>query len=151
MGRHKYPCGSIIPSSCVPFTGNKPKFLTEELECDVNLDEVIDVLGDKIDELVKATDVSLNTSTCITIEGDKTPKNILQAHDNKLCELATAIEQLENDVSETDIASQQVTIDLGCLSAAASPCAVGVNTYTLIAVLNLFKTEICNIKSTLTI
>lgn len=149
MGEHKYPCAAIVASSCVPFSGKKPKFLTEDLECDANLNDVVDVIGDAIDDLKKAVDVSLHSAPCLSLTSPKTAANVLQAHADKLCALAATIQSLQTQVAAADVANELITINLGCLAPAAAPCQVGTNNYTLISILTLFKNEICAIKANL--
>lgn len=147
MGRHKYPCASLTPSSCVFFTGKKPKFLAEELECDVNLNEVIEKIGDALDTIQKATDVTALTSDCVTLTTPKTPASVLVDLSAKICALSASIQAAQQQIAGVKAADELINIDLGCLAPAASACQVSANNYKLISILSLFKTEICAIKS----
>jgi len=151
MAKHNYSCGSIIPSSCVPYTGSKLKFLSddEQPECDDNINDVITKIGDAIDAIKKATDVATHSMPCVTLSSAKTVSTVLQDHSDKICALNASISALAEQLASFNAATELVTIDLGCLSAGASPCEVNTNTYTIISLLNLFKTEICAIKSNL--
>jgi hypothetical protein len=150
MAKNKYRCGLIIPSSCVPFSG-EPLTLTSPtpLDCDANIDDVIEKIDVAVKELQDATNVGAHTASCITLPSIKTPATILQAHADKICALAASIDTLNQLLAAQDIASDLVTIDLGCLASAASPCQVSTNTYSLISILTLFKNEICTIKTSL--
>jgi hypothetical protein len=147
----KFKCGSIIPSSCVPFTGKDLSFLTEEeqVACDANINDVIEKISDAIKDIEESIDLSEHTSSCMEFDEPILVKDVLQEHDSKICELDAAIATLQGQLDGLNIANELVTIDLGCLASAASPCQVSTNTYTLIAILNLFRTEICAIKAEL--
>jgi hypothetical protein len=147
--RNKYSCASIVPSSCVVYTGSKLAFLSddEQPECDANLDDIIDKIGDAIDTIKQAVDVTNHVAACMTLSTPKTVKSVLQNHADKICALDASIQSLVTQWAAFDIANELITIDLGCLAPAAAPCQVGTNTYTLISILNLFRTEICAIKT----
>jgi len=147
----KYSCATLVPSSCVPFTGKDLVFLTleEQPECDANLDEVIDLIAIAIKDLETATDVSTHNKACLEISGILTLPKLLQAHTDKLCALDAQLITLTDQLDDLVIGNELVTIDLGCLATAAAPCLVASNTYTLIAILNTFRSEICAIKAEL--
>lgn len=145
----KFKCGSIIPSSCVPFTGKDLSFLIEEeqIACDANMNDVVEKISDAIKDIEESIDLSEHTSSCMDFDQPLLVKEVLQEHDDKLCEVDAAIATLQGQFDGLNIANEQITIDLGCLASAASPCQVATNTYTLIAILNLFRSEICAIKA----
>lgn len=145
----KFTCGNIVPSSCVPFTGKDLKFLSveDQIECDANVDEVVDKISIAIDDIQKAIDVANHTATCLTLTNPKTVKSVLQAQSDKICALNASVTALQQQLSSLNISSELITIDLGCLAPAAAPCQAGTNTYTLISILTLFKNEICAIKT----
>lgn len=147
----KYTCGTIVPSSCVPFQGKDLKFLSveEQPACDANIDEVFDKISIAIDNLQQATDMATQTLTCGTLPTTKTVKTVLQAHADKICALNAIVTTLQNTLAGLDIANELITINLGCLAAGAAPCQEGANTYSLISILTLFKNEICAIKAEL--
>lgn len=144
----KFTCGSIIPSSCVPFTGKDLKFLPAgQLACDSNVDDVIDLISIAIDDLKKATDVSTHSSSTISLSSPKTVKSVLQDHATKIDAMSALLGALQTQVAQIDISSELININLGCLSPAAAACQVSTNNYTLVSILTLFKNEICAIKT----
>jgi hypothetical protein len=146
-----YSCGTIIPSGCVPFTGKKLNFLPDNQQpaCDANINDVIEKVDAALDSIQKAIDVSLHSFDCGTLQSPKTAAKVLQAHADKICALAASVTALQSIIANENIANEHVTINLGTLAAAASPCQVGTNTYTLISVLNLLVSQIISIKTTL--
>lgn len=147
----KYSCGTIVPSSCVPFQGKDLKFLSvdEQPDCDASIDDVFEKIGDAIDALKQATDMATQTLACGTLPTTKTVKTVLQAHADKICSLNSIVTILQDTLAGLDIANELITINLGCLAAGAAPCQEGANTYSLISILTLFKNEICAIKTEL--
>lgn len=147
----KYTCGTIIPSSCVPFTGKDLKFLSvdEQPDCDANIDDVFDKISIAIDNIQDAIDVATHTLSCATLSTPKTVKSVLQNHADKICALNASIASLQSQVAAIDIANELITINLGCLATSAAPCQQGTNTYSLLSILTLFKNEICAIKTEL--
>lgn len=147
----RYSCGSIIPSECVPYTGNKLRFLADDKQpdCDANINDVFHLHAIAIDELKKATDVSGINKQCLTVASGATLKTFLQAQTDKLCAVSAKVEAITSQVNGSLLGDSLVTIDLKCLAAAASPCQVSTNTYKLSAVLNIIVSEICAIKQEL--
>lgn len=141
----KFKCGSIIPSACVPYTGKDLSFLDtdEQPECDANINDVFSLMSDAIKDIKDSIDLSENTSECLTLPITRTVKGVLQLHDDKICEIDASLEALQSIFDSLDIGSEHITMDLGCLSSAASQCAVSTNTYTLISILTTFKNAIC--------
>ena len=123
--------------------------MEEQIDCDANMDEVIDKISVAIDDIQSAIDVATHTASCMTFASPKTVKSILQVHADKICALNASLTALQTQFSSLNIANELVTIDLGCLAPAAAPCQAGTNTYTLISILTLFKNEICAIKTEL--
>lgn len=146
MGRHNFHCASINFSRCTQYTGKQHECLGE-FECDVNLDEYLEKVGDAICALQSAVDIHTLQSTCITLPNPKTIVGSFQAINDKVCALQAIITALQTQVANINIANNLINIDLKCLSAAAAPCAVATNQYSLISILNLLVTQICAIKT----
>ena len=144
----KNTCGNLIASSCVPFTGKDLTFKVKDpqLECDANMDDVIEKISIAIDDLQKATDVSLVVSDCFTVSTPTTITSYANNIKDKLCALDAQLQALVQQVANQNIATELINIDLGCLAPAAAPCQVSTNMYTLISILTLYKSEICAIK-----
>lgn len=148
----KYTCGSIIPSSCVPYTGKDLKFLAlnDQPACDANINEVFDKIGNEIFDINTAIDVTNFNVFCLTgLPSTKTIVNITQANTEKICGIEAQLQALSSQFADLSIGSEQITLNLGCLAAAAAPCQVSTNTYSLVSVLTLLVNEICAIKTEL--
>lgn len=147
----RYSCGSIIPSECVPYTGKKIKFLTDDNQpdCDANINDIFSLQSIAIDELKKATDISGLNKRCLDIPTGTDLKRLAQIQIDKICGLDASLNALITQFGASSIGNQLITIDLDCLKTAAAPCMTATNTYTLISILNLFRSEICAIKALL--
>lgn len=147
----KYSCGQLLPSSCIPYTGKDLKFLTPEtqIDCDANLDEVIDEVSIAIDKLQKAVDVTTYDFKCLGTLPSPTIAKISQVQTNKLCALEASLNALTTQFNNFNVGAELVTIDLGSLGGSVSACQVSANTYSLISILNLYKNEILSIKAEL--
>lgn len=144
----RYSCGSIIPSECVPYTGKKLKFLADDAQpaCDANINDVFDKLSIAIDSLNKTIDVSSINKQCLVVPTGTNIKGLAQIQIDKICAIDAKIEALKTQVNSSILGESLVTVDLKCLSSAASPCQVSTNTYKLNAILSILAVEICAIK-----
>jgi hypothetical protein len=145
----RYKCGSILPSSCIPYTGPTLTFLTEEtqLECDANINDVFGAMDTEIKVLKDNTDLADLNLHCLTLAGDEevTSFNVHQAEIVKICETEADLAALTTQFNNLAIGDESVTITLPeCLVEEAAPCATGVNTYSLLALLNLFAAKLCD-------
>jgi hypothetical protein len=147
----KYTCGTILPSGCVIFSGDLPSFIPEDdASCKFNLDDVLKAHADKISLILSNLDLKSLDKKCLVFDPlTVTPKALFQIQIDKICSMSTSLTALEAAFTNLNIGEETVTIDLGCLTPAASPCSHGSNTYTLYSLLMLFKNEICNIKAQL--
>lgn len=143
-------CGSLISSRCVLF--DEPlSFLSEQtqLPCKANLSDAIAKISSGIKDLQTVTDVTNYNYGCLGSISNPNIIKISQAQTTKICALEATLTSLQQQFAALNIANTQINIDLGCLSAAAAPCQISNNLYTLISILNLFKNEICAIKNEL--
>lgn len=146
----RYSCGNIVPSQCVPYTGKDLAFLTtdEQPDCDANIDDVFDLVSTAILNIQTAINLTNLNNQCLTgVPTNVDVKGMFQIHTDFICGLDAALSALTTIVNAWNISTQLVVIDLQCLSSAAAPCQVGTNTYSLISILNLFRSEICTIKA----
>lgn len=146
----RYSCGNIIPSQCVPYTGKDLVFLTtdEQPDCDANIDDVFSLISTAILNIQTAINLTtLNNQCLIGVPTDVDVKGMFQIQTDKICGMDAALTALTTIVNNWNISTQLINIDLQCLSTAAAPCQVGSNTYTLISLLNLYRSEICAIKA----
>ena len=147
----RYSCGTIVPSQCVPFTGKKPAFVKGDVDCDANLNDIIDLIGNAIDKLQNATDVSAINKRCLELPAGSDLKALTQVSIDKICGVEASLNALKTAFENLKIGNEKITIDLKCLKSVAAPCESGTNTYTLSAILNTLVNEICNIKTLLEI
>lgn len=142
-------CGSVIPSSCVPFTGAKPSFVSEEdFPCNVNMDDMIKNLSTQIEEILAGIDLTLSDKRCLDYNPETvTVSELQQIHNDELCAFKARIETLEESVNSLNIASKLISLNLGCMTPSTNPCSPNTNLYTLYYILNTFKTELCAIKT----
>ena len=156
INKAKYTCGSIIPSSCVPYTGNQelsilpyifPTEETPELPCNANINDVLDLFDTAIDTLVIYTDLTELVPGDIdfdpaTVTTGELFTLILEAVETNDAEIASVAEQL----SDFSVEDALIGIDLGELAPAAAACAAGVNSYPLLNILILFVNKIIELE-----
>jgi hypothetical protein len=148
--KQKYTCGTIVPSSCVPYTGKKLAFLEDaaQPECDANINDVVDKIGAAIKDLKDTIGTAEHDLYCsnYTIT-DTSVKGLLQAHADKICSIDNYAQNIQNTLNELNVGNYLVSLNLGDLASAASSCEVQINTYQLISVLSLLVAEINAIKT----
>ncbi len=146
----RYSCGTIVPSNCVPWTGGDLSFLTDDQQpdCDANISDVVALISTAIQNIQTAINLTNLNNQCLTnVPTDVDVKGFFQIQTNEICALAAALTALQETVASWNVATQLITINLGCLASAAAPCQTGTNTYQLISILSLFASEICTIKA----
>ena len=142
---NRHTCGPTMSSACVWYTGQFPKFINQDdLTCKVNLNDILKLYGDKIDAIIADTDISSLNPRCLGYDtSDITHVKLEDIQNAAICDLKTTVDVLNTTVTNLNIGSQLITIDLKCLSENAGPCEVGTNTYTLTSILNLIIAQIC--------
>lgn len=152
----KYTCGNIIPSSCVPYTGNQdlailpyvfPTEETPELDCNANINDVLDLYDQAIDKLVDFVDLSeLEPGDLVfdpeTVTVGELFEIVLTAIETNNAE----IESVQTQLDEFSVEDAIINIDLGELAPAASQCAVAPDAYPLINILVLFANKIIELE-----
>lgn len=150
MANPKYNCGSILPSSCIPFTGKDLTILVapDELACDANLNDVIEKLDKAVKKLMASNDFTSLEPVEDCFEFDPATVTAAQLHAQeieKLCIHEGQITALQEQLNDLNIGNEIVTIALpSCLQPLAAPCAVGINEYQLISLLMLFANKLCD-------
>lgn len=144
-------CGSIVPSSCVPFTGPKPDFVADiDFPCDVNVTDIITLADAQIDKLTTDSDLTALNARCLTFTpAIVTPKALHQVEIDKICALDASVTTLQTTLADLNIGTELVTVDLGAMSPLSNPCSVNANQYTLFYVLQAFANELNLIKTNL--
>lgn len=146
-GDKRYNCGPTIPSACVPFTGKKLTFISEDTEfpCNPNINDVIFQVDKALKKLVDGNDLTGLDKGCLTFDpATITPAGLHQIEVNEICILKGIVTSLQEQINTLNIGVQEVSIILpGCLSGAAAPCASAPNRYQLIVLLNLFANKLC--------
>lgn len=149
----KYTCGNIFPSGCIIYTGRVPTFGDQDLfECDPRLDDIVDAIIEEVETILVGIDLTDIDPKCYEFDTrNVTIKEFVQETIDTVCNHETRIETLEGQLEDLDISDLEIEIDLDCLTPLAAPCEQGTNTYTLLSLLSLFKSEICAIKDYLNI
>ena len=149
----KYKCGMIIPSSCVPYTGQDLTFLNpsdplQVLPCNANMNDVILLMNNTLKTLVDGNNLTTLNVRCLSFDpATITPVQLHQVEIDKICGLDASLTALTSQVNALNIATMPIAINLQCLAPAASPCLIPPTTYQLIAVLNVMVSEICALKT----
>lgn len=145
----KYTCGSTFPSGCVTYTADLPGFISEDdVSCDANLDEIFVKYGITVDALLDSNDFTgLDKKNFSFNPATVKAKELHQEEITKIFDLRTELDSLTTSFNNLNIGSKLITLNLGCLTPAAAPCAVASNTYTLISILQLLAAEICLLKN----
>ena len=144
----KYNCGQIIPSGCVLYTGDIPAFINAtDLACDPNVDEILAQYGAQIQLLLTGNTLTgLNPKSLVFNPATITVSGLHQVEINAIDSLSTLLTALQTQVNNLNIATMNVVIDLKCLTPAANPNNLPVNTYTLSTILGILVDQICTIK-----
>lgn len=88
----KATCGGKTNAKCVKYEGDLSEYSKLE-QCDcLDIEEVIEDLNSQIEDLNDKVDVSSLEGGCMTYGNSPTPASILQIHADKICELATKID-----------------------------------------------------------
>lgn len=146
----KYNCGTIITSSCVPYTGPDLTILEDptSLVCNANINDVFTIFDTTIKEILVGSDLTGLNPRCLTFVPDTvTVAGLFQVQTDKICSLDAQVTTLTNLINNLNIGSEPITINLLCLTPAAAPCESPANTYTLLAILNTLVNEICALKT----
>lgn len=142
-----YDCGIIVPSSCVPFSGENLTIRSgdTQLKCDASINDVILEFDKDIKILNDANDFSELEPGCFDFDPETiTNFELHQLEVAKICEHDQSIEDLQTLNEEFQVGDEIVTINLGCLTPEAASCAIGTNQYQLKALLALFASKLCN-------
>lgn len=117
-------CVNPILSVCVDYEGTLGTNTKITDSC-VNQYDVNEDLYAIVDETIEAIDVSGITSTCITIPENATIGQIVALYEEKICELNTSIEELQNiDYSQLDITEWGLTIPACIADSCSNPPTV---------------------------
>lgn len=139
--------GGIVSSSDISFQGS-PLTIITDIPCDQNLNEVIYQIDAKLKTLIDDSNfTTLDNKTVNFDPATASNIDILQALINDVDANNGDIITLIDELGNLDISTKEIVIDLDCLTPDAAPCATGINTYTLLTILSLFKNEICKLKN----
>lgn len=150
--KSKYNCGDILGSACVPFTGQDLTFLSEaDIElfpCNANMDDVIFYIDKYLADLVESNDFTDLDKDCLDFDpATVTAKELHQIEITEICLLKGQVLALNELIENLNIGSEQITIDLECLTPDAEPCEVSDNVYTLQTILEVFVAKICEFET----
>jgi hypothetical protein len=147
---NKYNCGTIVPSSCSPYTGSDLTFLDEGvvLDCDANVDDVIFEIDAAIKKLKDSNDFTDLEPIEDCIDFDPATVTAAELHAleiAKICEIDGEVTALQEQLADLNIGNELISITLpSCLTADAAPCAAAPNEYQLISLLILFANKLCD-------
>lgn len=132
-------CGVPVPSSCVPYVGYVSPAIEKLLGCKPNINDVLKVIQDFLDYLNNALGCNQNlTAGCLNFDpATVTQEQLNQLFINQLCPEGSTQAQ-----SASDIGSQLLTIDIGCLQ---TPNCTPATQYTLLNVLNKLISGYCSL------
>ena len=135
-------CATLVPSSCIPYTGYISETIAEDIQCRPNINDILKKLQEVIDGIQeKLGDNTTLTAGCFSFNpATATQKTINQEIITKLCAAQVAIEALE----PIDPNTIDITIDLLCL---IEESCEPQTTYTLTEILTKLVTKICNLES----
>lgn len=138
-------CGPTMSSACIWYTGQFPVFVNQtDLNCTVNLNDVFKLYGDEIDLLVANTDVKNLDPRCLGYDtSDITNVKLQDIQNREICTLKSTVAELLTTVTNLNIGSEPITIDLKCLTPNGVACLVAPNTYSLISILNIIIAKLC--------
>lgn len=139
-------CGTTVASACVPYTGPELDNVDyDTLPCNPNINDIVEDLDGVITSIKTAINIEglelkcLEDCNC----GDLTIKETFQIIINKLCEIVDRVKSLEDQMA--NISTTKFTVDLSCF---ANPCFnSATNEYSLLEIINLLLTELCNLKN----
>ena len=135
----KETCGDTMYATCVDFEGTLG-VNTKITDSCVTIEETTEDLYVITDEVIAGLDTTELGQLCMTypLEGGVVkPKAVFKALEAKVCELDTALQNL-NNLKEIDITSWNL-IDLGCLSDACSNPIITLGEW-----VQAVTTQICN-------
>lgn len=138
-------CGTIVSSSCVPYTGEIPSIIDEDnLPCIPNINDVILEMSDVIKEIKDYTSLTGINTLCLddcNCDEDNSHLIILQGILTKLCDLIDRVKALE----EANVLATKFNINLSCFN---SPCINNSsNEHSLLDIISLFASELCILKN----
>lgn len=144
-----YNCGQIFPSGCIVFTGTLPNFITtESVSCPPSIDEILGKYGDALDTILDSIDLTGLDKGCFDFDPDTIQvKELEQLQIDKICEHETEITALQTELTNLDISTKSITINLDCLGEDATACADESEAYTLLSILILFRNAICDLRT----
>lgn len=143
-------CGTVVPSSCIPYTGSKPSFVDEEdFPCDVNINDVIGEISTEITTILDGEDITELNRRCLPSAITGTIKELHQDEIDALCASQAQLDALQTSFDALNIGSELVTLNLGAMTPITNPCSVTINQYSLFYILNTLVTNINLIKTNL--
>lgn len=148
----KYNCGTIVASSCVPYSGSQLTFLTtvelEAFPCNANINDVVFYIDKYVKKLADGNDFTELDKDCLEFDpATVTAKDLHQIEITEICLLKGIVDGLQEQLNDLNIGAEVIEIDLGCMTPNAAPCALDTNTYQLLTILQLFRDKICDFES----
>lgn len=139
-------CGTLLPSSCIPYTGQVNTSIEDNLPCRPNINDILKNIQNLIDKINNSLgDNTTLDPTCLTF----TPSTVTQVQLNQLliteiCELKTAVQALQQPIDPDTI---NIAINLLCL---VDPGCTPQTEYTLTEILVKLVTAYCDLLTRVT-
>lgn len=135
-------CPEKLPSSCVTYTGKVSALVKNILPCDPTVTDVIEKAYKLLEDIKNSLgDNRLLDKKCLTFNPLIVKQSELnQIYNNKLCELATDLANVADNITLDAI---NVTMEINLLCIESGLCDPQ-TTYTLADILRKMVTKICN-------
>ena len=144
----RYKCGAPLASACVFYTAEIPTyFLASTFPCNVNIDDVFNVINPTIQTILTGNDLTGLTPLCLSFNpATITIKDLHQLEISHICALHAQADGLQNQINDINVGVESLTIDLQCLTPNTNPCSSATNNYSLFFVLTTMLTKICSLQ-----
>lgn len=139
-------CGTLLPSSCVPYTGVINDSIKDNIPCRPNINDIIKNIQNLIDKIKESLgDNTTLDPECLTFD----PTTVTQSELNQeiiteLCNLKDAVTALQQPIDPNTI---NIAIDLLCL---VDPGCTPQTTYTLTDILIKLVAAYCDLLADVT-
>lgn len=137
-------CGTIVMSSCVPYTGEELlSFDNENLPCNPNINDIVKELDSVVKTIQESINITELDKACLEecACGDKSIKEVFELIILKLCDVIERVKVLEN----VDLGAVKFNVNLQCFD---NPCFnASDNQYSLLEIISLLLTELCTLKN----
>lgn len=134
-------CTTLLPSSCIPYTGYISPSIEADIKCRPNINDIIKAIQDLIDKIKAGLgDNTTLDEKCLSFDpATVTQSQLNQIFITELCTIKDLIADLPTTVDPNTI---NIAINLLCL---IDPLCTPQTTYTLTEILIKLVTAYCNL------